>query len=152
MSRVLIRIAAAVFASVAVPTFAASSEHYSFKLELTPEEGPRDLAIEGRKSLEWGTCVQGAQTTQQSAACQSDEFLRRDSELNRVWRVTFGRVAPVKRPALLAAQRRWLAARDPFCRKESERYSGGTIAPIIYASCRVELTIRRTIWLEAIQR
>jgi uncharacterized protein YecT (DUF1311 family) len=49
---------------------------------------------------------------------------------------------------LLAAQRKWLAARDPFCIADVEGFGSGTIAPVAYVDCRVELTIRRTMWLE----
>ena len=56
-----------------------------------------------------------------------------------------------KRRALIAAQRAWVARRDPFCREAADQYSGGTIMPVIDESCRVEVTIRRTIWLEKLR-
>ena len=85
-----------------------------------------------------------------SARCFADEFPRQDQKLNAAWRITLARLAPGERPALVRAQRRWIAARDPFCRRYADGFSGGTILPVIYASCRAEQTIRRTIWLEAL--
>jgi hypothetical protein len=51
---------------------------------------------------------------------------------------------------LLNAQRKWIAARDPFCKAIADGFKGGTIAPVVYSDCRVEQTIRRTIWLEGL--
>ena len=149
--RALTKLAFAALATIAVPCFAADNDTYTYKLELTSEEGPLDPAVEGRMSLDFGTCAHSAKTTLQSVNCQTAEFLRRDAELNRVWRVTKDRIARANHRSLLASQRRWIAARDLFCRKEAERYKGGTIVPVIYSGCRVELTIRRILWLESLK-
>ena len=96
-------------------------------------------------------CKQRAVSTLANAACLSSEFTRQDAALNRTWRTTLANIDPKLRSALLAAQRRWVAGRDPFCRSKAAEFSGGTIAPIIYVSCQVEQTIRRTLWLEGHQ-
>ena len=149
--RALTKIVGASLAFATTPSVAVTTDPFAFRLELTPEEGPLDPAVEARKSLEWGTCVQGARTTRQSGTCQAEEFLRRNAELNHVWHVTLRGPSAANRRAFIAAQRKWVAARDPFCRKEADRYKGGTISPVIYGSCRVELTIRRTLWLESLK-
>ncbi len=134
---------------IAPPAIAAGP--YAYKLKITPEEGPVDLAVEGRKSLEYGTCAQGAMTTLDSTDCLMDELQRQDTMLNLVWGHKYRHIAPANKPALLAAQRKWVAARDPFCRKQSDAYKGGTIAPIIFVACKMDLTIRRTMWLEKLK-
>jgi hypothetical protein len=37
-----------------------------------------------------------------------------------------------------------------FCKSKAAEFSGGTIAPVVYLDCRVEQTIRRTMWLSAL--
>jgi uncharacterized protein YecT (DUF1311 family) len=38
-----------------------------------------------------------------------------------------------------------------FCKSKAAEFSGGTIAPVVYLDCRVEQTIRRTMWLSALR-
>lgn len=141
----------AALVAMAAGTASAASDPYASKLEVTPEEGPVDLAIEGRKTLEYGTCAQGGATTSDAAQCLEAEFARQDKALGLAWKAAFARTKGPKHAALLTAQRQWIARRDPFCRKLSDEYSGGTIAPVIWSSCRVETTIRRTMWLEKLK-
>jgi uncharacterized protein YecT (DUF1311 family) len=121
-----------------------------FKLEMTPEDGHQDPAIAKRYSAKFSACQRRAVATPENEACFVAEFTRRDGELNQAWRATLGRISPALRMALLKAQREWIVARDPFCRRVSDAFSGGTIAPIVYEDCRVEQTIRRMIWLESL--
>jgi hypothetical protein len=44
-----------------------------------------------------------------------------------------------------------VADRDPFCGKDADGFAEGTIGGIVYLDCRVELTIRRTMWLERLR-
>jgi len=118
---------------------------------MTPEQGPIDPAIQHRYSGQWADCQKRARTTYENAACLAAEFSRQDAALNRAWKSAFDRTPSAKRGPLLAAQRKWLAARDPFCRADADGFRGGTIEPIIYVDCRVELTIRRTIWFERLR-
>jgi len=94
----------------------------------------------------YADCQKQAQTTQESAACLQAEFARQDAALNLAWKAALARLPAATHTPLLKAQRKWIAARDPFCQAESD--GGGTIAPVEYVDCRVELTIRRTMWLE----
>jgi uncharacterized protein YecT (DUF1311 family) len=125
---------------------AQTSDPFEYKLEVTPEEGPVDDVIESRYSKLFADCQERAQVTQENAACFEAEFIRQDAALNKAWKAALGRLPAATHTPLLAAQRKWIAARDPFCRADAA--GGGTIAPVEYVSCRVELTIRRTIWLE----
>lgn len=124
---------------------------FAYKLQVTPEEGPVDPAITGRYTAVFQACQNRAKITFDHFACFDAEFARQDAVLNRTWKATFARITGPDHARLLAAQRAWLAARDPFCRSDADGFSGGTIMPIIFADCRVELTIRRTIWLERLR-
>lgn len=141
-----------VLLAAAVPTLTQAAPPFSYRMVQTPEEGPRDPKVEGRYTAAFAACQKTAQTTSDNADCFVAEFARQDAALNRIWQAVFPRIPAGQRPLLRAAQRRWLAARDPFCRKESNGFSGGTIAPVIYVSCRTEQTIRRTLWLEKLAK
>jgi uncharacterized protein YecT (DUF1311 family) len=134
--------------AVAIPALVQAAQPFAYRMVQTPEEGPLDPNVEGRYTAAFAACQKSAQTTSDNADCFVAEFVRQDAALNRTWQAVFPRIPAQQRPLLRAAQRRWLAARDPFCRKESDGFSGGTIAPVIYVSCRTEQTIRRTLWLE----
>jgi uncharacterized protein YecT (DUF1311 family) len=121
---------------------------YHYHLEVTSEEGQRDPAITGRYTAQWQACQDKAQATPDNEACFVAEFARQDAILNKTWNVTLPRMPADQHRPLLLAERRWIAKRDPFCRKQTDAFKGGTIVPIIYLDCKVELTIRRTIWLE----
>jgi len=129
-------------------TIAKAAAPFAYRMVITPEEGPLDPVVEGRYTPAFAACQKAAQTTSDNAACFTHEFARQDSALNAAWQAVFARIPAQQRPLLRAAQRRWIAARDPFCRKQSDGFAGGTIAPVIYVSCRTELTVRRTLWLE----
>ncbi len=126
----------------------SGNRDFPYKLEITPEEGPTNPAITQRYTPIFAACQKRAVTTQDNAACFAAEFTRQDATLNHVWRETLNHLPAATRPALLAAQRKWIAARDPFCKSDVEGFGAGTIAPVAYVDCRVELTIRRTMWLE----
>ena len=130
---------------------AAPADRFAYRLFVTEEQDPVDPAVNARYTRAFAACQDKAQITSENAACFEAEFARQDAALNAAWKGAFARVTGPDHARLLAAQRAWLAGRDPFCRKDSDAFSGGTIAPVIYSSCRVELTIRRTIWLERLR-
>lgn len=131
-----------------MPIDATPSGRFPYKFEMTPKEGQADPAVEKRYSAAFDTCQKRAVTTFANSECFTDEFARQDATLNRTWRATLVGLDSKMRSELLAAQRRWVADRDPFCRAKAAEFGGRTIAPVIYANCRVDQTIRRTIWLE----
>lgn len=128
---------------------AATTDPFAYKFEMTPEEGPLNPAVEERYTAAFGQCQKLAVTTRDHAFCYEDEFARQDKRLNRAWHATSARIIPTLRGRLRAAQRQWIAERDAFCLSKSDEFRGGTIAPVVYANCRVEQTVRRTLWLEA---
>lgn len=133
----------------AVLLAAAAGNPFAYTLMVTPEEGPIDQAVQARYTPALAACQAKAQTTNDNAQCFVDEFTRQDAALNAAWPAALARVG-AKAPALRVAQRGWVAARDPFCQQQLQGFAGGTIAPLAYASCRAELTIRRTMWLEKV--
>lgn len=127
-------------------------EPFAYTLEITPIEGPVVSAIEARYTRAVAACKERAQVTSETAQCYVAEFPRQDAALNREWAKTLARLPVPQRSALRAAQRAWVSQRDPFCDGVYKSFEGGTFAPIAYADCRVELTIRRTMWLEKLGR
>lgn len=141
---------AAIALTATAPALAkAPPTPFGYTFTLTPEQGPTDPRIEQRHSAAFNACQQRAVTTRDTVDCYGQEFTRQDAALNRAWRAARARVKA--RTLLLAAQRSWIARRDLFCKSRADKYQGGTIMPVIYASCRVEQTIRRTMWLERLR-
>jgi uncharacterized protein YecT (DUF1311 family) len=136
---------------LATQSHAATVDPFAYKFEMTPEEGPVDPGIEKHYTAAFDRCQKIAISAQANVTCFEDEFARQDKTLNRIWLATFARITPNIRGRLRAAQRRWAARRDPFCKSKSDQFEGGTIEPIVYVDCRVEQTIRRTIWLGALR-
>ena len=135
---------------VAPPAEGKQAGMFQYRFVMTPEEGPLDPAIEQRHSREFDQCQARAVSTRDNEACFAAEFARQDEHLNRVWRQTLERIGPRLRAQLVSAQRNWIAKRDPFCGSKADEFRGGTIVPIVYEDCRVEQTIRRTMWLEGL--
>lgn len=131
---------------------AAMAKAWPYQLAVTPIEGPLDPVVQARYTPALKACQDRAVTTDANARCFKAEFARQDAALNAAWARALPRVAPADRPMLRAAQRRWLKARDPFCDTVMKSFEGGTIAALEWWSCRAELTIRRTIWLEQLPR
>jgi uncharacterized protein YecT (DUF1311 family) len=77
-------------------------------------------------------------TQMEMNACAASDYSRADEELNAVWRKL------PKSKELLAAQRAWIAYRDAECSFRRAQFEGGSIAPLIYATCLSELTRQRT--------
>ena len=134
-----------------VSNHASNPDPFAYKFEMTPEEGPLDAAVEKRYTAAFDKCQKVAVSTRANAACFDDEFARQDKTLNRIWGVTLARISPSMRVRLRAAQRQWAAKRDPFCKTKAEQFQGGTIQPVFYVNCRVEQTIRRTMWLSELR-
>jgi uncharacterized protein YecT (DUF1311 family) len=134
-----------------MPVAAKRPDPFAYRLVMTPEEGPIDRVINGHFTAIFTACQERAVSTQANEACFADEFSRQDVLLNHAWQAAVVRTAARFHKRLLSAQRKWVAQRDPFCRSKADQFRGGTIAPVIYLDCRVEQTIRRTIWLEKLR-
>lgn len=90
--------------------------------------------------------------------CAKQDYLAADATLNEQWKLTAAamkqRDAESKpydrdnRPGyfatLLEAQRAWIAYRDAHCRSEGYYARGGTLEPLLVATCKTKLTKDRT--------
>lgn len=86
--------------------------------------------------------------------CAFLDFEAADVELNAIWpaarnaNASFAEYLPDHRKAdanaLLEAQRSWITFRDAHCTSVAMPSAGGTIYPLIYNSCRANVTRQRT--------
>jgi uncharacterized protein YecT (DUF1311 family) len=152
MNRLLLHgLIATGLAPVAATSHATAIDPYAYIWEVTSEEDSIPLDVDRRFTRAWHRCQDHAVSTRDNVECFNAEFDRQDAALNRTWHVTLRRWPAARHTGLLEAQRAWAARRDTFCREKADEYSGGTIMPIIFVSCQVEVTIRRTIWLEKLR-
>ena len=89
--------------------------------------------------------------------CASREYEQADAALNAQWTLTAAAMRERdaasqelrdKRPGyfemLLAAQRAWLRYRDAHCSVEGFYARGGSLEPMLMATCKAKLTRQRT--------
>lgn len=129
-----------------LPVAPAPTAEFAYAMRMTPEQGPVDPAIQRHYTPQWKTCQHKAPAAVDNAACFQAEFQRQDARLNEAWTEALRRVPAARHRALLAAQRSWIAARDPFCTHYAKG-PRGTLPQLAFLDCRVEQTIRRVIWL-----
>ena len=89
------------------------------------------------------------QTQAEMNVCSAEAFLRKDNELNAVYKKAIQSVDPTRRPKLRAAQRAWLAFRDAQCDFEGSEAEGGTMKPTLVNGCKSEVTTARIAQLRA---
>lgn len=85
--------------------------------------------------------------------CAYLSFQSADQELNRVYRQlrNAGKQSEQKDPdpQLTNAQLAWIKYRDLDCKFSADRFKGGSIAPLMYSSCKETLTKQRTTILKS---
>ncbi len=108
---------------------------------------------------EWN--CEAPEVQQEMNWCAAQEFAAADDELNTQWAITSARMKvrderredgaltqgderPGDFETLLEAQRAWLAFRDAHCRGEGYYARGGSLEPLLVATCRTDLTKART--------
>ncbi|OLP44241.1 lysozyme inhibitor LprI family protein [Rhizobium oryziradicis] len=103
---------------------------------------------------------QDPQTQAEMTQCAGDEFDAADKALNAQWKLT--RAALVEtdanldadqkgaEKALLKGQRAWIDYRDGQCEAEGFSVRGGTMEPMMVASCKARLTELRTKELKSL--
>ena len=94
------------------------------------------------------------QTQIEMNICSGMELEAADVELNAIWPLArktndaFAEYLPEERKSdvksLLKAQRAWIKFRDAHCASVALPNAGGTIYPLIYNSCRADVTRQRT--------
>ena len=109
-----------------------------------------DLPVCNEEAAEMGV-------QQEMNVCALREYLIADAALNAQWRITREHMQqrdaewdadyddrPGYFETLLAAQRAWITYRDAHCRSEAYDFRGGSMEPLIDATCKRHLTELRT--------
>ena len=98
-------------------------------------------------------------TQQAMNYCAALEWEEADAELNKQWRETAAEMRRLDRDAapddgrtgyfdqLLSGQRAWLIYRDHRCASEGYLARGGSMEPLLVATCKADLTRTRTAQL-----
>jgi len=88
----------------------------------------------------------GAESQAEMNICSGEKFKAADAELNRVYGRLVSRLADdaAQRARLKAAEVSWLKYRDDNCDYEASMYEGGSIKPLIHATCLERMTKART--------
>ena len=81
--------------------------------------------------------------------CAAQDYARADAELNRVYKQVMDGLDARSRQLLKAAQRDWITFRDDECKYENAQNEGGSIYPLVYNGCLIDLTTTRTKQLNA---
>ena len=131
-------------------------------LKLIPIATVLGIAATPFSAAQTPDCSDSAQMTQLAMNfCASEEFSAADAELNATWKIVFPEIKsraaggddnPQKDwPArVLEAQRSWITFRDAHCESVSFAYRGGSIEPLIFQTCRTDLTRQRTKQIKAL--
>lgn len=89
--------------------------------------------------------------------CAAQDFHKADGAMNAQWKLTTAEMKrrdkrdgkptdgrPGHSATLLAAQRAWLKYRDAHCDLQGYLFRGGSMEPLMVATCRTALTETRT--------
>lgn len=93
-----------------------------------------------------------ANTQREMTECAQQSYQRADDDLNAAYKQAsliahgYGGAAQEQ---LLAAQRAWITYRDAACDAEAALYDGGSIQPMVRATCLERLTRARSDDLRA---
>ena len=108
----------------------------------------------------WALNCSNPQTQMEMNQCAQDKWQEADAALNAAYKSarTFFKNQDESQPdnakvaaaALLAAQRSWIGFRDAHCETEGFKYFGGSMRPMIIATCMEDLTRQRTKQLKAL--
>jgi uncharacterized protein YecT (DUF1311 family) len=77
------------------------------------------------------------------ADCERAEWRRQDQALNDAYKQLDAKLDDKRKAKLRNAQRAWLTFRNGQCAYETSGEAGGTIAPVLEASCLKRLTEAR---------
>ncbi len=90
-----------------------------------------------------------AKTQVEMNVCAQKDAQAADQQLNQTYRRVRAKFKGMSQDnQLVNAQLAWIKFRDSECTFASDRYKGGSIAPLVYSRCVETLTIQRTKSLE----
>lgn len=90
-------------------------------------------------SLEKEDCGQ-YETQQDMNQCAARNYEISDGELNQLYQKLNDSLSSSGQDSLTAVEEQWIGFRDGQCQLESQRYAGGSIAPLIRSSCLERIT------------
>lgn len=106
---------------------------------------------------EWDCSDPGELPQQGMNYCAALDYQKADRALNAAWPILIERMKEIDALSgdffadqanahenLLKAQRAWIDYRDGQCEAEGAQYAGGSIRPLIEATCKADLTRQRT--------
>jgi len=84
--------------------------------------------------------------------CAQAEYASADKKLNTIYNSYRNLLDDKGKKSLLAMQKQWINFRDLACKHEAAYFEGGTVQPMVFASCMRNLTEAQTKliqdWLE----
>ena len=102
------------------------------------------LLAGGAQAQTAAECI-APQAQQLMNACAAKDYEKADAALNTAWKSAKSFADAIGQgAALLKAQRAWLAYRDAACAVHASPFEGGSLQPLIRATCLSELTAQRT--------
>lgn len=104
--------------------------------------------VEARYSGAFKACLDRASSTFDQIECAGAEYALQDRALNAAYQRALGKLTPGQQTKLKAAQRTWISWRDANCRS-MEDIAWGSLSRVSANLCMVNMTIERTIELEA---
>jgi uncharacterized protein YecT (DUF1311 family) len=90
-----------------------------------------------------------AQTQTAMNICTAQAAKADDAREQRAYAALLAHVQPNDRPLVQTAERTWSAYRDAECKATMARFTGGSIAPTQYSTCRSALDADRIRTLQA---
>jgi uncharacterized protein YecT (DUF1311 family) len=81
-----------------------------------------------------------ANTTVGMEGCAERKIVRADADVDQLVQLIWDNSTPDGKSHLADAQTAWQAYRKAACVSESDKYAGGTLAPVVDAQCTVRLT------------
>jgi|CryBogDrversion2_11_1035321.scaffolds.fasta_scaffold10926_2 uncharacterized protein YecT (DUF1311 family) len=76
--------------------------------------------------------------------CSGIAYEKADKKLNQVYKQLQSKSSKSEQAQLVKVQQIWIKFRDAVCNYEGMGYEGGTIQPLIIATCLEQYTIQRT--------
>lgn len=105
--------------------------------------------VENRYSPDYDQCMDDSQgVTVNMLDCIGAEIDQQDARLNQAYVMVMRPLPKAKKGVLRQLQRTWIKRHDAKCKRDADAEGGGSLAGIIYSSCFLDETIKRTIFLE----
>jgi uncharacterized protein YecT (DUF1311 family) len=84
-----------------------------------------------------------AQTQLEMNQTAQINYKKADKELNKVYALLMKSLDKTEAQLLKTAQKNWIRFRDSHCQFDSHPYEGGSMQPLVYATCLEEITKKR---------